>query len=347
MIGNKIKKPFYKRGWFIILIIIVAILLLTTILGKKKSSSSEKIDWSKMELGEKISMPPSDIGEIWDNTEEELKVNLDEVSDDEYTDYVKACKEMGYTVDAEKQSFSYKAYNSEGYKVDISHISDSMDITLEAPMKFTTINWPTSTVGTLLPVPKSTVGKFSYEHDTSFFVYIGKTSLEDYAKYAQACSDKGFIVDYDKGEKYYRADNADGYHVSVEYEGNDIMSISIDSPDEQEESNPKKKKENTDKKKKATKKKDKVDKNGLRTDFKNAMDSYETFVDEYVSFMKKYEKNPDDISLLGDYAEYVSKYEKFASDFENWESDDLNDAELAYYLDVQDRVSKKLLEVVE
>ena len=31
--------------------------------------------------------------------------------------------------------------------------------------------------------------------------------------------------------------------------------------------------------------------------------------------------------------------------FDKWESEDLNDAELAYYIDVQARVSKKLLDV--
>lgn len=33
------------------------------------------------------------------------------------------------------------------------------------------------------------------------------------------------------------------------------------------------------------------------------------------------------------------------SDFEKWESEDMNDAELAYYLEVQGRITKKLLEV--
>lgn len=85
---------------------------------------------------------------------------------------------------------------------------------------------------------------------------------------------------------------------------------------------------------------------GMRPEFKTAMDSYEHFIDEYVDFMKKYTANPDDMSLIMDYADYMSKYSDFVQDFEEWEdSEDMNAAETAYYIDVQARVSKKLLEV--
>ena len=61
--------------------------------------------------------------------------------------------------------------------------------------------------------------------------------------------------------------------------------------------------------------------------------------------MKKYSDNPSDVSLLADYTKYMSKYADMVEEFDKWESEDLNDAELAYYIDVQARVSKKLLEV--
>lgn len=77
------------------------------------------------------------------------------------------------------------------------------------------------------------------------------------------------------------------------------------------------------------------------------MDSYEAFMDEYVAFMKKYKENPNDLSPLTDYANYMSKYAEFVRDFEKWEDEDLNNEELAYYIDVQSRVNKKLLEVAQ
>lgn len=91
----------------------------------------------------------------------------------------------------------------------------------------------------------------------------------------------------------------------------------------------------------------KSESNGLRPDFKNAMDSYEKFMDEYVAFMKKYQNSGGtDLNLLTDYASYMSKYSDMCDDFEKWEDEDMNNAELAYYLAVQARVEKKLFEVM-
>lgn len=70
-------------------------------------------------------------------------------------------------------------------------------------------------------------------------------------------------------------------------------------------------------------------------------------MNEYVDFLNKYEENPADLSILADYARYMSKYSDFVNDFEKWEDEDLNFEESAYYLDVQARVNKKLLEISE
>ena len=93
--------------------------------------------------------------------------------------------------------------------------------------------------------------------------------------------------------------------------------------------------------------KEESSKDELSKDFKDAMDSYEKFMNEYVSFMKKYKENPSDMSLLSDYATYMSKYSDFVKDFEKWENEEMNAAETTYYIDVQARVSKKLLEVAQ
>lgn len=85
----------------------------------------------------------------------------------------------------------------------------------------------------------------------------------------------------------------------------------------------------------------------IRADFKSAMDSYEKFFGEYVAIVKKYANNPNDMSILGDYSNYMNKYTQMMKDFEKWESEDMNAAETAYYLEVQGRITKKLLEVAQ
>ena len=66
------------------------------------------------------------------------------------------------------------------------------------------------------------------------------------------------------------------------------------------------------------------------------MDSYEEFFDEYCNFMKKYSSSDgSDLTLLVDYATYTGKYTKMMKDFEAWEDEEMNDAETAYYIKVQ------------
>lgn len=88
-----------------------------------------------------------------------------------------------------------------------------------------------------------------------------------------------------------------------------------------------------------------ADETGLRPEFKEAMDSYEAFYTEYCDILKKYTKNPSDFSILGKYMELMGKLSDMDEKFDAWESEDLNNEELKYYMDVNNRVMKMLLDV--
>ncbi len=331
--------PITKRWWFYALIAVVVIAAIGAFAGGK---NSDKINWDTIELRQRLPVPPSNKGSLYTNTAEELSVYLDKVSDDRYAAYVADCIAQGFTVDADKGTSDYSAYDAEGYFLSLSHIGERLSISLEAPMAFSRISWPASALGQQVPAPKSTMGKFNYEYENHFSVYIGDTSRADFDQYVADCTAAGFNANYDKGDTYYRADNAAGYHISLTYRGNNIMLVEVKAPedttpdpepvsptpDNPDQSEQPSKPENT---------------SGLRSDFKAAMDSYEAFVDEYVTFMEKYNNNPSDVGLIADYASYMSKYADFAKKFDQWENEDLNDEELAYYLEVQTRVSQKLL----
>ena len=353
----KVKKPFYKKWWFILIVIIVVIAFISKIIGGNKSEG-EKFSWSDITMGEVLPEPKSNVGQIYSNTDESLTMYIYDTSSSDYSEYVNKCEDMGFTIDTDKNSTSFEAYNESGYRLSVNYSDYSsetyMDIDLDAPIKMSKIQWPTSTVGNLLPVPKSTVGKFSYEHDDSFYVYIGETSEADYSEYVIACSDKGFNIDYDKGDTYYYADNNEGYHISLKYEGNSTMSISIDSPDETDKTTSSDTASDTnDTTSESSENKESTDNtasgeelvDGMRVDFKEAMDSYEDFMDEYVAFMEKYsESDGTDASLLSDYVSYMTKYAECVEKLDKWESEDMNATETAYYIQVQSRVSQKLLD---
>ena len=84
---------------------------------------------------------------------------------------------------------------------------------------------------------------------------------------------------------------------------------------------------------------------GLRPEFKEAMDSYEAFYDEYCSFMIEYQKNPTDINLLFKYTEMLTKLSEMDAAFKSWDQNELSDEELKYYLDVNNRVMQKLIDI--
>ena len=350
---KKKKKPIYKRWWFYVIVVIAAIAVISSISGNK----SEKIKWDDIVLSEQLPEPPKKNGKINDNTAEALSVEIYKISDKQFNNYVEACKAKGFTVDSESDySSSYDAYNAAGYKLSLGYYGsrDQMEIELEKPIEMSAITWPTSKAGNQLPAPKSTTGKFSYENDDGFSVYIGNTSKDDYNSYVKACSDKGFTVNYNKDDNFYDADNNAGWHVSIKYEGNNIMSIDIDAPSEsstapsasEDTTKPAESKPAQSKPAKtANNDSDMVD--GMHRDFKEAMDSYEEFFDEYVAFMKKYENSDNPMSMFSDYTKFMSQYSETMQKLDEWKSKDLNTKEAAYLLDVTNRINKKLLEVAE
>ena len=85
----------------------------------------------------------------------------------------------------------------------------------------------------------------------------------------------------------------------------------------------------------------------IRPEFKKVMDSYEAFYTEYCEFMKEYSENPTDITLLGKYTDMLAEAEKMNEAFEEWDENELSNEELKYYLDVQNRVMKMLVDVAE
>lgn len=88
-----------------------------------------------------------------------------------------------------------------------------------------------------------------------------------------------------------------------------------------------------------------TDSAGIRPEVKDFLDSYETFMNNYCDFMEKYENSDDVVSMMNDYTEYMKQYADFAQKMDDMGDSDLNTEELKYYLDVQNRVSQRLLTV--
>lgn len=334
------------------LILALSLLVVALCACGMSESLGQKVNWDELVLGDMLPAAPTNKGNVWANSRDELRVDVKDVTAKQFVEYLEACEEEGFIAEAVSKGDSYTAFNEEGYRLELNYSEylEALTINLYAPIELETITWPASEAANQLPVPASTMGKFEYEYDTSFFVYIGETTKEDYEAYVTACSEKGFNLEYNKGEDYYYADNADGWHVSLEYVGNGLMSIKIgeafsnDSVQETETSNKAEVPEETQVQTEAPTTTKATTSTGLRPEFKEAMDSYEECMNEYVEFMKKMQNNPNDPTLLLSYAQYMKDYADACKAFEAWGSEDMNAAEQKYYIEVQTRVNKKLLE---
>ena len=224
-----------KNGIRIIAAIVAFILFIPYFnLSNAADNKGTPFEWDEIVLSEMLPMPESTVGEIHSNSKTELMLDVHDITVAQFNDYIDSCKEMGFTIEADLSGISFTAYNQDGYRLSLSYYESSaeLSINIDAPMEMSQIQWPSSEIAKLLPVPKSNIGSIYWENSGGFVIYIGNTTKAEYNDYVNNCSAKGFNVDYNKGDDYYYADNAAGYHVSLRYEGNNVMCVQIEDPDD-------------------------------------------------------------------------------------------------------------------
>lgn len=241
-----------------------------------------------------------------------------------------------YVDDTDHICTVYYDYNSNKYSFD-----SKTDVACQ---------WPQTDLGSVIPKPDTKIVETGISDDKSFMFDARGMSLEQFNDYVDECMEMGYTVEVMSHEGFFSADNSDGYNIYLYYAEDDrTMSASVSAPEENVSPVAI---EDNEKEEHGEESEDKDDVNeelvdGMRPEFKEAMDSYEEFYSEYCDILKKYNENPSDMELLTDYTNVMTKSAEMTEKFNAWENDDLNSAELAYYLDVNNRVMKKLLEVSE
>ena len=232
-----IKRQIIKipQNWLHLVALILAVVLLVPYVSLFGADygDAEKFAWSDILLADVIPKPKSHLGEILANSDECLSLDVYKTSTRDYKKYVDACAEKGFTVESEQSESSYYAYNADGYKLSLYYDENDseMNINVDSAKKYGTLVWPDSTITRLLPVPKSTTGEITQDDEKGFAAYVSDTPMEEFDAYVVACADKGFTVDATKSEKSYSAKNSDGYQLSVSYQGNSVISISVNAPE--------------------------------------------------------------------------------------------------------------------
>lgn len=333
-------------------IAVVVLIVLGTISrcsGGGDSKKSEVLDWPSTGLAASLPKPESSEGSVIANSDQIFSASVKGCDRSGFEAYVSACKDKGFTVEATDGGDEFEAYDEDGAHLKISFYSSSeeMAVNLEAALELGTISWPASGPGALLPAPVSTTGKIESDSSTHFSAKVGEMSADDFAAYVDSCIAAGFSVDYKKGDQSFSADNADGAHVNLSYEGNGVMTVSVDAPDEPAEEAPASEApaEQAPAAEAPAEQAPAAD-TSSSSDFRAFMDSYEAFMNEYVDFMNTYNSNSDNVvSMALDYARMMARYNEFMSKYDEIDESSLSQDDLQYYLDVTSRVTARLAEV--
>lgn len=91
----------------------------------------------------------------------------------------------------------------------------------------------------------------------------------------------------------------------------------------------------------------KIEVDEVTPELKEFLDGYETFINEYIDFMKKYSSasSNDTITMLSDYLDIMARYAEFVDEIDKYDTNTMSTADVAYYLDVTNRCTKKMLEI--
>lgn len=227
-----IKTP---KKWIYLIIFVLAVVLLVPYVSlfSVDYGDAEKFAWSDILLGDVVPEPDSLLGELMSNHDDYLSVYVYKTTLTDYNEYVEACKEKGFTVEADQSEQSYYAYNADGYKLSLYYDENDskMHIGVDASEQYGTLVWSDSTIASMLPIPTSTTGKITQDDEKGFRAYVSNTPIDEFKAYSVACADKGFNIDASDYDKSYSAKNSEGYKLSVSYQGNGEISISVDEPE--------------------------------------------------------------------------------------------------------------------
>lgn len=188
--------------------------------------------WPEHELASMIPELSGKTGVVETKTEDTLKIILYDITESEIKSYISSCENSSYIVDSEKKDTSFNGFNADGYELIISYNEmKAMTITLNAPMEFTKISWPSSGPADLIPKPSSNMGNISSDYDWTFSVYISGMSIDDFNAYVDKCLDKGFEKDY-RYDTSFSANKGDDIDLTVQYKGFNTVYINITNYDE-------------------------------------------------------------------------------------------------------------------
>ena len=192
-------------------------------------------EWPSNGISCYLPLPETKYGKIENDNESRFNIELYQVNSQQFDDYVKKCKEQGFTISTTKTDGVFYAHNEDEYSLDVFFWEDknTLEIFLDAPLPMSEINWPTTDLTKRIPKPISQIGNIRWENSEHFGTYIDNITEEQFVDYVDQCMNAGFTVDYSRGKTTFHAYDKDGYHLVVEKHLFDQIYISIKIPEKE------------------------------------------------------------------------------------------------------------------
>lgn len=216
-----------------LLIISIILLVPYMLLFDNKTENGDRIMWANIRLGDHLPQPMSDIGELYLNTYSFLDLKLENITPDEYYEYVNSCEETGFSFDVNQSTYYFEAFDETGYKLSLSYdeYSDVMNISLSVPDTFNEFNWEDIIIKNMLPKPRSSLGTIIANEDNKLELDLGNMDVDEYRKYVTQCKEYGFNQDIETSDNQFIAKNQDDYKLTLEYKGGKVVSLTLDEPE--------------------------------------------------------------------------------------------------------------------
>lgn len=321
----------------IFLSVLLSVFILTGCGGKK-----EKLEWPTDGIAKLLPKPDAKYGKVTTNDEERFSARIEKQSKEDFKKYVKLAEKNGFNIDKKViTDESLTLYNKNGDKLHLVFWDKNFfDIDLYKSIVTEKYTWPSIGLSALILKPDSDYGKIDTDSEKHFSIYVGKTSKEAFEKYINKVIEKGFTINHSKSDNNFRAEDPSGNKIDIYYDAFKTMRISISAPEKQATTTQSSTQpEQTESSQQPTQQ---TSTTGVRPEVKEQIDAYEKFFDEYIAFMTKYKDSNNAVSMAADYANFMKKYTDYMTKFENIDDKGWNDAEVAYWLEVNGRVMGKL-----
>lgn len=185
-------------------------------------------NWNGVVLRNELPEPTFNKGRIQTNTDKAYSAEYSETTATEYATYKQAVKDAGYTVDAKDTDSRYRAFNDDGYYVELlySGYSKTTNVRLNRPVVFTKMAWPSYGPATEVPEPDSEQ-RYIEQNTTFSMSAVIQTDKAGFENYIQQLENHGFTENVFFGDDTFWGEKSNGASVNVEYKGFNQMHMTV------------------------------------------------------------------------------------------------------------------------